>query len=114
VITEHHLEQDGDRVLWRVVIDGAAALDVLTDHETLARARTALANPHRRGLVEERLGTFGPFAVTMSFSEENQVAVAVDGPDLGTGFRGTQAIVFYFTHEGLLAALQGKISAPAV
>jgi hypothetical protein len=114
VITEHHLEQDGDRVLWRVMIDGSAALDVLTDHDTLARAHMALVSAPRRGLVEERLGTFGPFSVTMSFTELSQVAVAVDGPELGPSFRGNQAIVFYFTHEDLLAALQGDFSAPAV
>ena len=63
VVTEHCLEKDRDHS-WRVVVDGSAALDVLTDRETIARARTTPAIAASGGLAEERLVTFGPFGVS--------------------------------------------------
>ena len=105
MISERYIERDGERVLWRIAVGGVAALDVLTDHATLNRARCAL-EPTDSVDVEERLGTFGPFAVILRSTGPNEVAVAIDGPDLGNAFRGDQAVVFYLARTDLLAALQ--------
>jgi hypothetical protein len=75
-----YLERDGDKLLLRLAVDDAAVLDVLTDPVTLARARTVLTNAPERGLTEQRLGSFGPFELTMSTTNAMEVAIAVDGP----------------------------------
>ena len=106
MITERHLERDADRRLLRLAVHGAAALDVLTDASTLAAARRAIAAAPADGLTEHHLGTFGPFAVTLSTTDGGRIAIAVDGPDLGPAFRGDQAIVFYVESDALLEALR--------
>jgi len=106
VITERYLERDGDRLLLRLVVHGAAALDVLTDAPTLSGARAAVERAGAHGLLEYRLGSFGPFDVTMSTTDGRTVALAVDGPDLGRAFRGDQAIVFYVDRAEILDALR--------
>lgn len=113
MITQRHIEYDGDRILWRVLIDDVVALDVLTDAARLARARAALTAPSSSTVVEEQLGSFGPFAVTMSVTAGNrdQVLLSVDGPALDHAFRGDQSIVFYLDKQDLLAALTVEGSA---
>jgi hypothetical protein len=106
VITQRYLERDGDKLLLRLALDDAAVLDVLTDPVALAQARTVLKNAPDRGLTEQRLGTFGPFDVTMSTTNAMDVAIAVDGPDLGSAFQGNQAIVFYVGRDEMLDALR--------
>jgi len=107
VITQRHVEYDGERILWRVVIGDVVALDVLTDRARLARAHAALSAQSSPAVVEEQLGSFGPFAVTVSATAGNpdQAILSVDGPDLGRAFQGDQSIVFYLDKEDLLAAL---------
>ena len=104
MITERYLERDGERLLLRLVVHGAAALDVLTDAVALDAARILLAQP-AAGLAQCHLGTFGPFPAALRLSRDDQAAIAVDGPDLGHAFRGDQAIVFYFHRQELLDAL---------
>lgn len=108
MITQRHIERDGDRILWRILVNEVAALDVLTNAEALTRARIALEAPQGRGgLLEEPLGTFGPFDVTMSRTGgESRVALALDGPDLGSKFQGNQAMVLYLDAKELLTALR--------
>ena len=113
MITERYLERDGERLLLRLVMHGAATLDVLTDAEALHAARVLLAQPSAAAAIAEcRLGTFGPFPATLSRCRDDEVAIAVDGPDLGRAFRGDQAIVFYFRRQELLDALVA-LSMPA-
>jgi hypothetical protein len=95
VITERHLERDGERLLLRLAVRDAAVLDILTDAPTLARVRAGLKAAPERGFLEYRLGAFGPFDVTVSTSNADGVAIAIDGPDLGNAFRGNQSVVFY-------------------
>ena len=110
MITRRYLERDGERLLLRLAVAEAAALDVLTDAPTMARARAALegAAAGGRGPVEVRLGSFGPFDVTLSApaAPGGGAALSVDGPDLGRAFQGTQAVVFYVGRDELLDALR--------
>jgi hypothetical protein len=108
VITQSSLEQAGDRLLLRLAVDDTAVLDVLTDAPTLSSARAAIEHAPERGLTEHRLGSFGPFDVTLSTTDDRRVALAVDGPDLGNVFRGNQAIVFYAGREEILKALRAS------
>ena len=105
-ITQHYIERDGNRFLFRFAVEDAAVLDVLTDQPSLERVRELLLNAPMRGLTEAPFGTFGPFTVTVSTTNEQDVAIAVDGPDLGNTFQGNQAVVFYVTRAELLKALE--------
>jgi hypothetical protein len=107
MITQRHIEHDGDRVLWRVAIDDVVALDVLTDRSRIARARAAIATDLPEAVVEEQLGSFGPFAVTVSVTagHPDQAFISVDGPELGSAFLGDQSIVFYLDRQDLVDAL---------
>jgi hypothetical protein len=107
MITQRHIEQDGDRILWRVAIDDVVAVDVLTDLVRIARARAAIATESPEAIVEEQLGSFGPFAVTVSVTAgtPDQAFMSIDGPDLGRAFHGDQSIVFYLNRQDLLSAL---------
>jgi hypothetical protein len=113
MITEYHLESDGERLLLRLVVDGHAALDVLTDRPTLLGADATLRGAVRRGLVEHRLGSFGPFGVVVSTTDARTVAIAVDGPDLGPAFRGDQSMVLYVDRSELLEVLARSMGAQA-
>ena len=106
VITQRHLERDGDRLVLRLAVCDAAVLDILTDTSTLASVRAGLVAAAERGFVEYRLGAFGPFDVTVSTSNPDSVAIAVDGPDLGRAFRGNQSVVFYVGLEEMVDALR--------
>lgn len=104
---DRHVEIEGDRILWRILVNDTVALDVLTTATTLARAHSILRNARGRDSVEEPLGTFGPFLITMSStSEERRIALALDGPELGSAFSGNQAVVVYVDRNDVLAALQ--------
>lgn len=103
MITEHHLERDGERLLLRLMVHQAAALDVLTDRDALRAAAAMLGADSDAGLSECRLGTFGPFDVVVS-THGAQIAIAIDGPDLGA-FRGDQSVVFYVGRDELLEIL---------
>ena len=105
-ITQRHLERDGDRLLLRLAVHDAAVLDILTNAPTMASVRSALERAPDRGFIEHQIGTFGPFTVTLSISNRDGVALAVDGPDLGNGFRGNQAVVFYVGRDEMLDALR--------
>jgi hypothetical protein len=53
-----------------------------------------------------RLGSFGPFSVSMSrFNEDPTVAIFVYGPDFGHEFHGSQSAGLYVPREELLRAL---------
>ena len=110
MITQRYLERDGERLLLRLAVAEAAVLDVLTDAPAMARARAALeaAPAPGRGPVELRLGTFGPFDVTLSApaAHGSGATLSVDGPDLGRAFRGTQVVVFYVGRDELIDALR--------
>src|SRR4051812_23397019 len=105
MITQRYLERDGSRLLLRIAVNDSAALDILTNSERLAAARAILSAAPSRGLTEYRLGTFADLDVTMSTTDARTVAVAVNGPDLGSAFRGNQAIVFYLELSECLEAL---------
>jgi hypothetical protein len=106
MITEHYWERDGDHLLFRLVVGGVAALDVLTDEAALRGATAMLRRRGDEELAEHRLGFFGPFDVVVSFTADGRVAIAVDGPELGRTFRGDQSMVLYVEREALLAALE--------
>jgi hypothetical protein len=106
VITQRRLERDGDRLLLRLAVDDAAVLDILTDAPTLMRVRAGLEKAFERGFREYRLGAFGPFDVTVSTPTAWRVAIAIDGPDLGSAFGGNQTVVFYVGLDEMLHALR--------
>jgi hypothetical protein len=111
VITRAALEPLGDQFLLRLVTD-RAVIDVLTDKVSMKRAREVIER-QEPVLAEARLGSFGPFQVTLSTSATGEVAIAVDGPDLGPAVRGNQAIVFYATRAEAAELLRSEVDAPA-
>jgi hypothetical protein len=106
MITRRYLERDGSRLLLRIVVNDCAALDILTNPESLAGARAVLSTAASGGLSEYRLGTFANLDVTICTTDPGTIAIAVDGPDLGEAFRGNQAIVFYVELNEFLEALR--------
>jgi len=109
-ITEHYLERDGARCLLRLVVEGSAVLDVLTDDNTLRHCR-ALLSEVRDGLLEHPLGSFGPFTATLSLTAGSQSAtIMVDGPELEYAFRGGQAAGIYVDAQELAIVLSGHLA----
>ena len=104
MITEHYLERDGERLLLRLLVDNSAALDVLTDQDAIRQAIEMLQRSDA-GFQEHRLGSFGPFNVVVSTLSQGRVAIAVDGPHLGSAFRGDQSMVLYLDRDELLGVL---------
>ena len=111
MISQVALEPVGDKVLLRLAAE-SAVLDVLTDAASLARAR-ALVQALDRGFAELLLGSFGPFPVTVSVDATGEVAIALDGPDLGPTVRGNQAVVFYPTLNEAADLFRVEGNAPA-
>src|SRR5215831_11292119 len=110
-ITESHIEGAGDRVLLRLAVKNSALLDVFTNEETLGRAREFLSDPGgpQQGGQEMRLGSFGPFAISMSrVNDDPTVAIFLNGPDLGNEFRGNQSAGLYVLREELLNAISPR------
>lgn len=106
MITESYAERSGDEVLFRLAIDGAAVLDVLTDDATLAACREMLRTASAPGMHEMRMGTFGPFGATMVLhGDRSTVSIFVNGPGLDNRFRGNQAAGVYVRREELLNVL---------
>jgi hypothetical protein len=95
MISRAALEPVGDQLLLRLAAE-SAVFDILTDRASLARARE-LVERSEPEVSEMVLGAFGPFPVIVSTDASGQVGVALDGPDLGPGVRGNQAVVFYPT-----------------
>jgi len=111
MITESYIEGEGDRVLFRLSVSDIAVLDIFTDEQTLVRAREFLCDPgrHHQGTQEMRLGSFGPFDVTMNcITNDETIAIFVDGPDFGQEFRGNQSAGLYVAREELITALNLK------
>ena len=105
MITESYAERSGDDVLFRLAVDGSAVLDVLTDDATLAACREMLRGSAGR-MEEIRLGSFGPFHVTVATNAlDSTVSIFVDGPTLDDRFRGGQAAGVYVRREDLLNVL---------
>ena len=111
MISRVALEPVGDKLLLRVAAENAS-LDILTDASSLARARALVRAPQPR-FTELRLGSFGPFPVTLSVDATGHVAIAVDGPDLGPTVRGNQAAVFYPTPAEAAELFRVELDAPA-
>ena len=74
---------------------------------TSRRLETSRASEFPDATIEEQLGSFGPFAVTVSVAvgSPDQAFISVDGPDLDRAFQGDQGIVFYLDRLDLLNAL---------
>jgi len=74
VITRRHVEYDGERILWRVVIGDVVALDVLTDRARLAPQIDAADDP-----VSARADLFA----TLPFNEGELIWVPESDPPAG-------------------------------
>jgi len=83
--------------------------DVLTDTATLAKCLGMLSQPERGGLQSRRLGTFGPFDVTLNLHADRKiVSIFIDGPDLEGAFSGNQSAGLYVEREEILRALSAS------
>ena len=109
-ITEHYLERNGGRCLLRLVVEGSGVLDVVTEEATLRSCRALLSEPRDRPL-ERRLGSFGPFTVTLSLTARSQeAAIMLDGPDLDHAFQGGQAAGLYVDAQELAHVLAAHLA----
>lgn len=111
MISQTALEPVGDQLLRRLAAENAV-FDILTDRASLTRARE-LVERRVPEFGEVTLGSFGPFSVVVSTDATGQVAIALDGPDLGPGIRGNQAVVFYPTLGEAAQLLRIELNAPA-
>ena len=111
MLTEHYLERSEEQILLRIAVNDVAVIDILTDANLLGLCRSLMRNPDQRGLQETRIGTFGPFDVTLSLLKDGMlVALLIDGPDLADRFRGSQSAGVYLTREELLTVLDDERS----
>jgi hypothetical protein len=106
MITQRYFERDGDRILFRIAVDETAVFDILTSDPELALCRDLLRGSLASDIDTVRIGTFGPFDVALSLDRDGQsVALFIDGPNVGSAFRGNQSAGAYLTRKGMLDAL---------
>ena len=106
MITERYFERAGNKVLFRIAIDDTVVLDILTSDADLARCRELLEGPGAGRMEWFRLGSFGPFDVTVNRHEDGSSAsFFIDGPDLDNAFAGNQTAGVYLSVDDLRAAL---------
>ena len=68
----------GDSVLLGIAVE-SAVLDIETNETALRNCVALLDAPHR-GLIDCRLGQFGPFPVTFMLHADESVTIFIDGP----------------------------------
>src|SRR5690606_26856885 len=76
---QNYLQRDGDRLMLQLAIE-SAVLDIVSDRATFLDCMAVLDAPHQ-GLVHCRMGSFGPFTVTLNLNYDDSVSIFVDGPD---------------------------------
>lgn len=106
MITNWQLQRRGDSLILGIAVEHAA-LDVVSDLALLKDAFTMLRSPHR-GLVDIRIGSFGPFAVTLNLHHDDTVSIFVDGPDFDGARR--QSAALWVEKERLCGILQEVIA----
>jgi hypothetical protein len=106
MITQRYLERDGEKILFRVAIDDVAVFDILTSDPELARCRELLLGSLGADVESVRIGTFGPFEVTLRLDPDGKSATFfIDGPNVGSAFCGDQVAGAYLTRVEMLDAL---------
>jgi hypothetical protein len=115
IISQRYFERDGDRILFRFVVSEAAVFDVLTDDVALDQCRQLLRGQLGTDVDTVRMGSFGPFDVTMSLgprTDKLSATVFICGPNVGLAFRGDQTAAAYLTRSQLLDALDETVLFP--
>ena len=93
---EYEFERAGDRILLRLMINKTVAFDVLTDASVLSACLDFIEQPRGNGMQNMRIGSFGPFDVSLVLHANRSTAsFVIDGPDLDNDFAGNQAVVLY-------------------
>ena len=107
MITERYIERASDgRILFRIAVSHVAVFDVLTDEATLESCRQLLRNADdKKGMQWLRMGSFGPFDVSMTVSARETVSLLIDGPELDNVFHGHQGAGIYISREEMSRAL---------
>jgi hypothetical protein len=78
VITDWQVQRNGRLLILGIAV-GVGHLDVVTDDVLLKNCLAMLRSPHR-GFVHTRMGSFGPFDVTLNLHHDDSVSIFVDGP----------------------------------
>jgi len=81
MITGWQVQRKAEAVILGLAV-GHAHLDVVTTHALLASCLRLLKAAHT-GLVEDRMGQFGDFPVTLNIHHDDAVSIFIDGPDFG-------------------------------
>ena len=106
MITQRYFEHGPLGILFRIAIDDRAVIDVLTTADALSACREFLSDSESNSLESVRLGSFGPFEVTMGLSADDAtVTLFIDGPELGNQYRGDQSVGVYIDRDEMLRAL---------
>ena len=105
MITQRYFERDGDKILWRVSVSDVAVFDILTSDQELDRCRELLRGSLGADVESVRMGTFGPFEVTLSLDADGSAAFFIDGPNVGISFSGNQCAGAYLSRTEMLNAL---------
>jgi len=117
MISQRYFERDGDRILFRFVVSEAAVFDVLTDDVALAQCRQLLRGELGTDVDTVRMGSFGPFDLTVSLgarTDRLSATVFICGPNVEPMFRGEQTAGAYLTRSELLEALDETERFPRV
>ena len=113
MITQRYFENGPLGILFRIAIDNSAVIDVLTTADALSACRAFLSDSEANSLESVRLGSFGPFEVTMGLSAEDAtVTLFIDGPELGSQYRGDQSVGIYIERDEMLRALDENSKFP--
>ena len=106
MITDWQVQRRGESLILGIAVEHAV-LDVVSDLALLKGCLAMLRSPHS-GLVHRRMGSFGPFAVTLNLHHDDTASIFVDGPDFD-GARCQSAAV-WVEKERLCGLLQEVIA----
>ena len=91
MITQWHIERNGEALMLDIVVKNTALLEIVSDHASLARCLQMLESPHV-GLVDTQMGRFGVFPITLNLHHDDTVSIFIDGPDFNTPRNQSAAI----------------------
>ncbi len=106
MITDWQLQRNGGLLILGIAVEHAV-LDVVSNVGLLENCLSMLRSPHH-GLVDTRMGHFGPFAVTLNLHHDDTVSIFIDGPKFDVS--RCQSAAIWVDKDRLCSILQQAIA----